>query len=458
MNAVYIQIQARDFYVTMQDNIYALGIGDGATVATQAVMKSTSEWSGLAAAGNLDSRSVMLNSSVSAGSGGRINELVISGEKCPLSVWLATEAEDRAACMFTEYWKKQNNCRELCFSGEGADKIFAPSPISFSSRINSENIAQVRLTLGVKEFSIKLFEKMRKYIGAARRHRSFGLKDLRYYRNPADRGAVKREIVHKGITRIWYELVPEKAKGKLPVVVCLHGRGNSAQAFFDISGIYATAQERGFIAVVPQAGAYQQKPPLGIKNVLLWDFPGTDSSEYDNIGFIRRMIDDVKSRHDVDEDRIFCCGQSSGGMMSAKLAVCCPDVFTACAPWSGVFEPEMAEACSSNPAPVFIMRGEKDMMGDFSQPSPFPFQAGDSYIKFINYYIDRYSLDPSPLEYVNGIYHFYEFVNKENIPILTYVQVADMPHANVPEQTWISWDAFFAYWSGKYGNLKFKGK
>ena len=76
----------------------------------------------------------------------------------------------------------------------------------------------------------------------------------------------------------------------------------------------------------------------------------------------------------------------------------------------------------------------------------------------INYYIDRYSLDPSPLEYVNGIYHFYEFVNKENIPILTYVQVADMPHANVPEQTWISWDAFFAYWSGKYGNLKFKGK
>ncbi len=173
---------------------------------------------------------------------------------------------------------------------------------------------------------------MWKYIGTARRHRSFGLKDLRYYRNPADRGAVKREIVHNGITRIWYELVPEKAKGKLPVVVCLHGRGNSAQAFFDISGIYATAQERGFIAVVPQAGAYQQKPPLGIKNVLLWDFPGTDSSEYDNIGFIRRMIDDVKSRHDVDEDRIFCCGQSSGGMMSAKLAVCCPDVFTACAP------------------------------------------------------------------------------------------------------------------------------
>ena len=209
----------------MQDNIYALGIGDGATVATQAVMKSTSEWSGLAAAGNLDSRSIMLNSSVSAGSGGRINELVISGEKCPLPVWLATETEDRAACMFTEYWKKQNNCRELYFSGEGADKIFAPFPISFSSRINSENIAQVRLTLGVKEFSIKLFEKMWKYIGAARRHRSFGLKDLRYYRNPVDRGAVKREIVHNGITRIWYELVPEKAKGKLPRTPPRQGRG-----------------------------------------------------------------------------------------------------------------------------------------------------------------------------------------------------------------------------------------
>ena len=55
MNKVYSQIQARNYYVTMQDNIYAVGIGRGASVAQQAAMKMTSEWSGLVTFGDLDS-------------------------------------------------------------------------------------------------------------------------------------------------------------------------------------------------------------------------------------------------------------------------------------------------------------------------------------------------------------------------------------------------------------------
>lgn len=47
MNAVYVAIQGRDYYVTMQDNIYACGMGDGAVIAHQAAQKMASEWSGL---------------------------------------------------------------------------------------------------------------------------------------------------------------------------------------------------------------------------------------------------------------------------------------------------------------------------------------------------------------------------------------------------------------------------
>ena len=36
MNRVYVEIQSRKFYVTMQDNIYAAGIGGGAAVAQHA--------------------------------------------------------------------------------------------------------------------------------------------------------------------------------------------------------------------------------------------------------------------------------------------------------------------------------------------------------------------------------------------------------------------------------------
>lgn len=46
MNSVYKNVQAREYYVVMQDCIYAAGFGDGASIAQQAVMKMTSEWSG----------------------------------------------------------------------------------------------------------------------------------------------------------------------------------------------------------------------------------------------------------------------------------------------------------------------------------------------------------------------------------------------------------------------------
>lgn len=36
LNAIYVAIQARDFYITMQDNIYLCGIGDGSFAAHQA--------------------------------------------------------------------------------------------------------------------------------------------------------------------------------------------------------------------------------------------------------------------------------------------------------------------------------------------------------------------------------------------------------------------------------------
>ena len=66
MNRVYVQINGRRGYVTMQDNIYAFGVDRGATVAQQAVMKMSSEWSGLATFGDIDDK-VTFNGTTSAG-------------------------------------------------------------------------------------------------------------------------------------------------------------------------------------------------------------------------------------------------------------------------------------------------------------------------------------------------------------------------------------------------------
>ena len=54
INAVYIAIQARDYYITMQDNIYACGIGDGAVAVQAAAVKMASDWSGMITIGDLN--------------------------------------------------------------------------------------------------------------------------------------------------------------------------------------------------------------------------------------------------------------------------------------------------------------------------------------------------------------------------------------------------------------------
>ena len=92
-----------------------------------------------------------------------------------------------------------------------------------------------------------------------------------------------------------------------------HGRGGTAETFFDLSCVSTVAEERHFIAVVPEAGVYQQKPN-GLRNVLLWCGIYQDTP-VDDVKFIRELVADVESRHSVDKSRVYAMGQSSGGMM-----------------------------------------------------------------------------------------------------------------------------------------------
>ena len=97
MNAVYAAAQRRDYYVTMQDNFYACGICDGATVAHQAAQRMTSEWSGLFTFGNL-SRSLLETQDVMASSQEQNGlELRIAAAKCQLPVWMSVNQWDLTA-------------------------------------------------------------------------------------------------------------------------------------------------------------------------------------------------------------------------------------------------------------------------------------------------------------------------------------------------------------------------
>lgn len=447
MNAVNVCVQARVYYVTLLgDNIYALGFGDGADIAHQACMKSTSQWSGLGTVGGL-TPGAMLNAAVSVGGTDRdLDEAKVQGDKCQLPVWMAVDALEGTNKAVCEYWKSQNDDRGEVLSGEGADLICMPLPAVKYSQVNEENIAQLRITLHRDTVDYPLLSAMWKYVGAARRHRNFGMKALRYHRDPEALGAEHRTLEMEGLTREWWEYVPEtvrRAGAPAPLVVCMHGRGMDGGSFFDICAMNSVAEERGFIAVFPTASLFQQKPN-GVTNVSLWD--ERDYTGEKDVRFIRAMIADIQSRRAVDSSRIYACGQSSGGHMSAVLGGSASDLFAAVAPWSamGAME-DPTPILPEHKMPYLVLYGDMDpgMAGKGEEPG----SLAPNTAAYRDALISHMELNPEPLQYVCGEISYSVYHDRDNVPMLVFGRVKNMPHANYPRESWISYDEFFSKFS-----------
>ena len=326
-----------------------------------------------------------------------------------------------------------------------------PKNLSRISSINDAQISQVRVTLGyhLEDLTEDLLSYVWDYIGAARRHRSYGNKVLRYYRDPAvkENGADYHQMVVGGMKREWYEYIPERFRDtdkKLPVVVVFHGRGGNGQSFFDITDMSLVAEERGFIALFPTADLYQIRPE-GYRGVRLWNgnYQGT---EIDSLPFFRAMIKDLQQRQPVDDGRIYACGQSSGGYMAACCAYQASDLFAAVAPWSGFTFPgakglELPTGAEKEikGVPIYLLAGKKDAM--FGAPVPNISDPQCQLDQFL-----RYVLEENEMEMEYDTYECYPIEyyiwRKNGVPMLTLGLVDDMPHANYAEESRISYDDF----------------
>lgn len=103
--------------------------------------------------------------------------------------------------------------------------------------------------------------------------------------------------------------------GPQPLVVMLHGRGDSAAGVESTSGWTALATREGFTVVYPQA----------VGRPASFDAGWGEEGEGPDVVFLRGLVDEVARRGPVDRDRVYVCGFSSGGMMSARMAAAMPD-------------------------------------------------------------------------------------------------------------------------------------
>jgi len=144
-----------------------------------------------------------------------------------------------------------------------------------------------------------------------------------------------------------------------PVVLLLHGAGASGSLMVPFTGMKKKADEAGFIAVYPNSS--------GIGPFLAFnagDFVGKLAGSADDVKFVDRLFDDLRTVVNVDPKRIFAAGMSNGGSMCYRLAAELSDRIAAIAAVAGTMA--IAEASPHRPVSVLHFHGSEDRVVPFN--------------------------------------------------------------------------------------------
>lgn len=180
-------------------------------------------------------------------------------------------------------------------------------------------------------------------------------------------------LQHGGLTRNYKVYAPPSYDKEIstPVVIYLHGGGGSMRAAFR-DGVDKYSDKFGFLLAVPAGtGIYKYK-------LLTWNAGGWNTksgkvekccgyaaeNNIDDVGFIEKMIDEIKQNFNIDEKRIYSTGISNGGIMSYTLACQLSDKIAAIAT---VAPPGTPKKCPvSKPVPVMHIHGTADPCTPFN--------------------------------------------------------------------------------------------
>ena len=131
--------------------------------------------------------------------------------------------------------------------------------------------------------------------------------------------------------------VPQSLKANPGLLAAVHPCGGTAQVFYSGTDFKPLADQYGFAVVYPDAPDATNCFDVHTDATLKHDAGG------DSLGIangVRYLIDQL----DVDPEKVFATGYSSGGMMTNVLAGAYPDIFKAGASFAGV-----AYACMAGP-------------------------------------------------------------------------------------------------------------
>jgi polyhydroxybutyrate depolymerase len=173
-------------------------------------------------------------------------------------------------------------------------------------------------------------------------------------------GDYEFSLNHGGLTRRYLVHVPSSYNNKTsaPLILVFHGGGGNAEDSVGYFNLNEKSNEEGFIVVYPEGTGYMINERLfGSWNGGTCCPPAYDNN-VDDIGFIKKMIDELKTNFNIDNNKIFSTGMSNGAIMSYGLACELSDTIAAIGPSGSIGH--FNECNQTRPVPVLHFHGEAD--------------------------------------------------------------------------------------------------
>lgn len=171
---------------------------------------------------------------------------------------------------------------------------------------------------------------------------------------------VRRTMDVDGLRRSYLlHLPPSRRPDRpLPLLFVFHAAGGDAAGTASHTGLTPAAGERGYAVVYPE----------GVQR--RWNDGRGSRATRDDVGFIRRLLDSLRTELDLDPRRVYATGISNGAGLAFRLACELPGTFAAIAPVAGGLAAALGERCAAAaPVSLVMFQGTRDPL--------MPYGGGD---------------------------------------------------------------------------------
>ena len=161
------------------------------------------------------------------------------------------------------------------------------------------------------------------------------------------------------VARPYQTTIPASYKGApTPLVILLHGYGETGFVQDAYFGLDAVAEDKGFLLAYPDGTVDSNGEHFWNATDACCDL---DHTGVDDVAYLNAVIDDMERQYNVDKKRVYFTGHSNGGFMSHRMACDAAPRIAAIASLAGAVWKDASKCNPTEPVGVVEIHGDMDM-------------------------------------------------------------------------------------------------